>query len=92
MTPKRAGSFAEVRKRSTQGKAVEVIDVELLASIEPKRKGVVPLLKQKMEFSTPMEGILMSDVMKITRTSRRSAGLRSPTTGGSSSAGVSKGT
>lgn len=45
-----------------------------------------------MEFSTPMEGKLMSDAMKITRTSRRLAGLRPPTTGGSSSTGVSKGT
>lgn len=92
MKPERARSFVEARKRSARGKAMEVIDVEPLATIEPKGKGAMPPLKPKMEFSTPMEGKLMSDAMKITKTSRRLAGLRPPTTGGSSSTGVSKGT
>lgn len=47
-------------------------------------------MKWKMEFSTTMEEKLMSDAMEITRTSRRLAGLRPPTTGGCSSIGVSK--
>lgn len=92
MKPERAGSFVEVRKRSARGKAMEVIDVEPLVSIEPKGKGAMPPLKRKMKFSTPMEGKLMFDAIKITRTSRRLAGLRPPIMGGSSSTGVSKGT
>lgn len=73
MMLERARSFAKARKRSARGKAMEVIDVQPLASIKPKGKGAVPPLKWKMEFSTPMEGKLMSDAMKITRTSRRLA-------------------
>lgn len=79
MASERAGSFVEARKRSVQEKAMEVIDVEPLASLDPKEQGMVPLLKQKMDFSTPMEGKLMGDAMKITRTSRRLAGMRPST-------------
>lgn len=68
MASVRAGSFAKARKRSMRGKAMEVIDVEPLASIDPKEKDEVPLLKPKMDFGVPMEGKLMSDAMKITKT------------------------
>lgn len=80
----------EARKISVRGRAI-VIDVEPLASIDPKDKGVVPLLKPNMEFSKPREKKLMKDVMKITRTSRRLAGIRLPTSGDSSSAGLGQG-
>lgn len=66
MMPERAGSFMEAKKISARGKAMEVIDVEHLASIKPKEKGMVSPLKRKMEFNTPIEGKLMGDFMKIT--------------------------
>lgn len=47
-------------------------------------------MKRKMEFSAPIEGKLMGDAMKITRTSRRLAKLKAPTTRGSNSEAVSK--
>lgn len=45
-----------------------MIDVEPLASIDQKEKGEVPPLKQKMDFSVPIESKLMSDAIKITET------------------------
>lgn len=87
MATERAGLFMEVRKRSAQGKAIEVIDVEPPASIDHKEKRMVPPLKWKMDFSMPLEGKLMGNAMKITRTSRRLAGMRPSTLRGSNSAG-----
>lgn len=80
------GLFAEARKRSARGKAIEVVDVEPLAIIDSKEKVGVPPLKQKMDFGMHMEGKLMSDAMKIIRTSRRLAGIKPPTQRRSSSA------
>lgn len=52
----RMNFFAEARKRLTKGKSIEVIDLEPLASVEPKGKNVVTLLKRKADVSTPRWG------------------------------------
>lgn len=39
---------------------MEVLDVKPLASIDPKEKGEVPSLKQKIDFGMPLEGKLMT--------------------------------
>lgn len=78
--PEKVSSFAEARKRSARGRAMEVINLELLTSIEPKGKGIVTPMKRKMESSTPMKGKLEADAMKSTRASRRLAGLKAYTT------------
>lgn len=91
MASVRARTFAEARKRSARGKAMEVIDVEPLASIDPTEKGRVPPLKRKMGFEMHLESKLMGDTIKIIRTSRRLAGMKPLTPGGSSSVGGSAG-
>lgn len=47
MASARAGAFVKARKRTTREKAMEVIDVELLESIHPKKKGRGALIKAK---------------------------------------------
>lgn len=42
MASEKVGLFMEVRKRSIGGKAIEVIDVEPLVSIDPKEKEWCP--------------------------------------------------
>lgn len=79
----KASSFQEAIKRSERGKSMEVIDVEPLASIDPGEKGGVLPLKRKVDFDMPMEGKLVSDFIKITRTSRMLVGMRPQTPGGS---------
>lgn len=91
MESAKAGSFVEARKRSTRGKTMEVIDVEPLASIDPTEKEEVPQLKQNMDFGMPIEIKLMGGAMKITRMSRRLAGMKPPTRGCSNSARGSAG-
>lgn len=87
----RVSSFEKARKRSVRGKAMEVIDVKPLASIDPTEKvGIFPL-KRKMDFEMPLENKLIGDAMKITRTSRRLTGMKPSTAGGTGSAGGSAG-
>lgn len=88
--PEKVSLFTETRKRSARGRAMEVINLELLTSIEPKRKGIVTPMKRKMESSTPMDGKLIADTMKSIRAPRRLAGLKAYTTGGSSSGPMGK--
>lgn len=61
--------------------------MEPLANVDPDEKGKAPTLKRKMEFIFPMEGKLMSDALKITRTLRSLAGMRDPAPGENSSVG-----
>lgn len=82
--------FAEARKRLARGKAMEVIDLEPLALIEQMSKEILAPLKRKMEASTPLAGKLMADTMRSTRTSRRLAGLKTQSKGGSSSGTIRK--
>lgn len=53
--PEKVSSFLEARKKSAREKALEVLDLEPLASVEPKEKGVMCSMKQKMEYSIPLE-------------------------------------
>lgn len=72
-------------KISVREKAMEVIDVEPLASIDLEEKIEAFPLKKKMDFSGPVEGKFKSDTMKTPRTSRKLVRMRPPTPEGNSS-------
>lgn len=63
-------------ENNSQGRTVDVINLEPLSMVEPKGQGVMKLPKRRTEFSAPVGMKLMADAMRGTRTLRRLAGLQ----------------